>query len=442
MASKYTTEVVLEAASAPDKDTMISDDNATASPPSTIGGRGALYVGIASAFSAAVGYVVMLLATGLGSETSQFLAFWSFLFTCFGILSGISVETTRSVTNAVREGFAPGPRLVWLAVGFAGVLGTLMVLTAPLWRDRAFESDAQVLGWLACAGVVGYAVHSVLVGSLGGRAWWATYSGTIAAESGVRLALVVTVVIIGSTMVGLAAASALAAFTWVVVVAVSRRARAALASRADVPTTVLLPRMLASIAAQGSSAVLVVGFPFLLSLTTEATVYAAGAPLLLAISFTRAPLLIPLNAYQGVAVAHFVNNRDRGLRALLPILRLIGLIGAVGAALAWLVGPWLMVLLTGKESYRVDGWILAALTVGAALLAILTLTGALCQALALHRWFVGGWLLATGVAVALLLVPGPLAVRAVVALVGGPLLGILVHLSRLARPVIVQEDAR
>ncbi|MEK8228042.1 hypothetical protein NKG05_21050 [Oerskovia sp. M15] len=123
--------MVLEAASAPDKDTMSSDDNGTVSTPSTIGGRGALYVGIASAFSAAVGYVVMLLATGLGSETSQFLAFWSFLFTCFGILSGISVETTRSVTNAVREGAAPGPRLVWLAAGSAGILGALMALTVP-----------------------------------------------------------------------------------------------------------------------------------------------------------------------------------------------------------------------------------------------------------------------------------------------------------------------
>ncbi|MEK8228041.1 hypothetical protein NKG05_21045 [Oerskovia sp. M15] len=132
--------------------------------------------------------------------------------------------------------------------------------------------------------------------------------------------------------------------------------------------------MLASVVAQGSSAVLVVGFPFLLSLTTEATVYAAGA-LSCSRSPSPAPPADPAERLSGRRRGSLRQQPRQGLRALLPILRLIGLIGVVGGALAWFVGPWLMVLLTGKETYRVDGWILAALTIGAALLAILTLTG-------------------------------------------------------------------
>ena len=65
--------------------------------------------------------------------------------------------------------------------------------------------------------------------------------------------------------------------------------------------------------------------------------------------------------------------------------------------------------------------------------ALLTLTGALTQALEQHAWYLAGWLVATATAVALLLTPGTMAGRTLLALTVGPLVGILVHLVRATR---------
>jgi hypothetical protein len=85
-----------------------------------------------------------------------------------------------------------------------------------------------------------------------------------------------------------------------------------------------------------------------------------------------------------------------------------------------------MVVLTG---YRVTGPVLAGLTVAATLLALLTLTGAMCQAMVRHTGYLAGWLVAVVVALALLSGPGGMSGRTVAALVVGPLAGVLVHVA-------------
>jgi O-antigen/teichoic acid export membrane protein len=177
---------------------------------------------------------------------------------------------------------------------------------------------------------------------------------------------------------------------------------------------------------------MVVGFPMLLSITTYPAQYKGAAPLLLAITLTRAPLMVPLNAYQGVAVSHFVQHRDAGLRTMVPAARAVLALGVGGAALAFAVGPWLMQLLLGK-GYDVSGRTLAGLTLAATGLAFLTLTGALCQALTLHGVFVGGWVASLVVAILVLMTPLTIENRAVLALLVGPLVGITIHLVALRR---------
>jgi hypothetical protein len=63
----------------------------------------------------------------------------------------------------------------------------------------------------------------------------------------------------------------------------------------------------------------------------------------------------------------------------------------------------------------------------------LPLPGAARVPAALHRAYAAGWVIATVAATLLLLLPLDLEVRTVVALLCGPLLGIAVHLSALAR---------
>src|SRR6202012_5457541 len=96
-----------------------------------------------------------------------------------------------------------------------------------------------------------------------------------------------------------------------------------------------------SITAAGASAILVMGFPVLLKLTSN-ELGAEGGVVILAVTLTRAPLLVPLTAMQGNLIAHFVDERSDRIRALLAPAALIGAIGVAGVLAAGLLGPWLL----------------------------------------------------------------------------------------------------
>lgn len=414
---------------------------AQAPPEPTIGRADSVRIAVATAVSAGTGYIALVLAARLllpVSLNTQFVTFWSALFACFGVLSGMSVETTRAVTAArlapTPDGSAPRrPRVLAVGLGAGLALAAVLGASAPWWAPRLFPAEPGRLAALVCLAVAAFAAHSVVVGSLAGRRSWRTYSGVVAADSLVRLALVALGLVAVGTVLGAAAGAVAATLTWAGYLLVSREARSAAGARLDSSLQVFLRRVLAAGLASGASALLVVGFPVLLSATTPAAQYAGAAPLLLAISLTRAPLMIPLTAYQGVAVSHFVIHRDRGLRALAPIARLVAVVGVAGAGAAWLVGPWIMGLL--GPGYRVEGPVLAGLTLAATAIALLTLTGALCQALTLHVPFLGGWVVAVVAAVGVLLTPLDIAPRAILALAAGPVLGVAVHLWALLRDV-------
>jgi hypothetical protein len=186
-----------------------------------------------------------------------------------------------------------------------------------------------------------------------------------------------------------------------------------------------------SITAAGASAILVMGFPVLLKLTSN-QLGAQGGVIIVAVMLTRAPLLVPLTAMQGNLIAHFVDERSERLRALVAPAAIIGGIGAVGVVAAGVVGPWLLRVGFGPQ-YQAGGALLAWLTAAAVAIAMLTITGAAAVAAALHGAYSLGWVGATVASGLLLLLPLPLETRTVVALFCGPLVGIGVHLLALAR---------
>lgn len=404
-------------------------------PAAVIGRADARRVAVGSAVAAVSSTLVVLAAPRLSQSVADntiFLTFWSALFAGLGVLTGISVETTRAVSTATREpATATGPRVGVAGTATGLVFAAVVAATAPWWGPAVFGEHAVTLALLVALGCAGCAVHASVTGALAGAGSWSVYSRLVGGESAARFVLVVAAGLAGASVVGRGAGAAVAAFTAVGFLVASRSARAAVQVRADVPTRRYVGRLLAAAVASGSSAVLVIGFPTLLAVTTSEAAYALAAPLLLALTLTRAPLMIPLNAFQGVAVTHFVQHRERGLQALLPIARVVVPVGVLGAGLAWLVGPALMELIAGDPAYRVPGLVLALLTLAATGLAMLTLTGAVCQALTRHGAFVGGWLAAVGVAVAVLLLPADLETRTTAALLVGPLAGIAVHLVAL-----------
>jgi O-antigen/teichoic acid export membrane protein len=165
---------------------------------------------------------------------------------------------------------------------------------------------------------------------------------------------------------------------------------------------------------------------------TSGDLGATGGVVILAVTLTRAPLLVPLTAMQGNLIAHFVDQRTEKLRALITPALVVTAIGLVGVGLAWAVGPWLLREAFGSQ-YQAGGALLAWLTAGAIAIALLTLTGAAAVAAALHRAYSLGWVSATLASALLLLLPLNLETRTVVALLCGPVVGMAVHLGALAR---------
>lgn len=402
----------------------------------TIGASSAVGVGSASLVSAAVGYVVLLLAARILDQESNavFLTFWSFLFLLFGILGGIQTESTRASNQGrLTPPAASNPRMGYVALSVGAGTAVLLALSSPWWGPPIFGTYSGLIT-VVCLAAAAYSGHAVLMGSLAGQRRWGTYSNLILSESLLRLAGVGLVVLMGSSVLGLAWGAAAGSAAWLFFVLFSGSGRQAFVRRADIGLAAYYKTIGYACLAGAANAALVVGYPILLRISTPDDEYLTSAALLMALSLTRAPLLIPLNAYQGVAITHFVSRRTRGLRAILPILGVVLGVSVLGAVIAWLVGPFLMQALLGP-AYEMSGLVLAALTFDAGLLGLLTITGALAIAAGQHRAYSAGWLTATAVSFCLLWLPLDIQGKAVLSLAAGPLTGILLHSFFIARSV-------
>jgi hypothetical protein len=235
--------------------------------------------------------------------------------------------------------------------------------------------------------------------------------------------LFVVVAVLAGGVAGFAFASAVASGFWVAATLSSRRYRDLWTERVDGDVSGLVHRLVASCTAAGVSALLLVGYPVLLKITTSDAVFAGAAPIVLAVSLGRAPLLVPLGAYQNVVVTKVAAH---GVRALVPVVAGIVGLTLVGALAAWPVGPWALRIV--NPDYHVDGPVFAGLVLGAGLVAVLTVTGAAAVALDHHVVYLAGWIAATVVTVATLLLPWGLDERVVASLLVGPAVGVLVHL--------------
>lgn len=414
----------------------------------TITRRGAAGVGLASAISALSGYLILVIAARtLGPErNADFLVFWALMFGLFGIVGGLQQETTRSVrsgdldTSLSERPVHVLPVSLLVGIGAAVVVGA----TSVMWSSPTLGSGSWPVVIALCLAVPAFAGDSALVGALAGHRSWRVYSALVSSEAIARLLFVVLVALAGATTQGMEIASAAAAAVWIVFSVVSSAGRRAARATGDSDTRQFLTGSGHAMVAAASSAVLVVGFPVLLRLTSSKLEWITAAPLLLAISLTRAPLLMPLNAYQGVAIAHFTSEQDRGMALLLrPAAAIVG-VGALGAAGAYVLGPFIMVAFFGP-GYRVGGLLLAALTLAATCLALLTLTGSAVLAAGRHRAYAIGWFLSCVASVTLLMTGLPLASRSVLSLCVGPLVGIGIHLSVLSSgttsPSVINEGS-
>ncbi|HJC60014.1 MAG TPA: polysaccharide biosynthesis protein [Candidatus Dietzia intestinigallinarum] len=428
---------------------MTSPDTTERAPArGAAGGMRALT--LATLFAAASGYLVMLIAgRALGpADYPMFATYWGAFFALCGVANGLMQEATRAVRSARQiaagpASFPPTGRRVrllpaGLVLGLA--LAALVVVSTPVWTPVGLPTFSGAGVVIMAFGVLGFSLQAATAGALSGTEKWGLYAVLLTVDAALRLAVAGIAWWLGDAGLGFAVATVAGAVTWALLIALSPATRAALASAVDVGRGRFWRNTGTAMFASAGTSALVTGFPLFVTATARPT---DPAPLvgavILAITLTRAPLLVPLTSFQSAIIVFFVERRSRGPRALgLPLAAVTG-VGALGAGAAWLIGPWLIRVLFGAE-FELSGAVLAALTAASVGTAALMVTGNAALAFDRHLLYNAGWWVAVVAAAALLVVvPGALDVRAAIALLAGPGLGVLLHVAGL---VVVATSGR
>ena len=440
---------------------------AAAEPTPTAGRRaagGMRALTLATVFAAASGYLVMLVAgRALGpADYPLFATYWGAFFALGGVANGLMQEATRAVRSArvgptpdtVRLGHAPAPdtrghapapgtggrvRLLPAGLMLGLALAAVVAVSAPAWPALGLPTFSGVGVAVMAVGILGFSLQAATAGALSGSERWGLYAVLLTVDAALRLVVAGLAWWAGDAGLGFALATVAGTLTWALMVSLSPATREALARALDVGRRRFWRNTASAMLASAGTAALVVGFPVFVTATVRET---DPAPLvgavILAITLTRAPLLVPLTSFQSAIIVYFVQRRELGPRALAAPLGLVTAVGLVGAGAAWLVGPWLIRVLFGAE-FELPGAVLAALTAASVGTAALMVTGNAALAFDRHLLYNLGWWVAVLAALILLVsVPGPLDVRSAIALLAGPGIGVVVHVVGLA--VIARLD--
>lgn len=331
------------------------------------------------------------------------------------------------------------------AIWVAAVLALAIALTSPLWAGALFAGEGSndrgegaTWGVPLAIGIAAYTLTAATNGVLAGTQRWGAFAALALLDGVLRFGLVAAVLIadLGATALAWAVALPLPIAYIVVLLVVWRH----VVSQASVSLTTreLSANVGRTLLASSANALLVNGAPILLSVFARTDQATLGA-VILAVTLTRAPILVPLTALQSMLIARFSADRSRANALLAKVVLVVVALTAVIAGVLGLWGAALLEFFFGAGFVLGPG-LLAGLVAAAGCLGILTATGAGVLARDRHSWFAAGWVLAALTAVAMLaLAPLELGTRTVLALSLGPVLGAVLHVAVLRIAVLARH---
>ena len=391
----------------------------------------------ATIFVAAAGYAVLVIAArALSPERYlEFSVFWAALYLAVGAIFGIQQETTRAVKTQRSEASSlvalRGTRAISSGLVIGMIVGVCFAASSLLWANAVFGQLAPFYVVLITGGIVLYSGHAATAGALAGAADWRHYSRLLVVESGIRLLFVGVVAVVALSVPGLAGAVVAAMATWLAFLS-ARRIRAAAASRLDAPLGSSARRSLQAVVASFASAIIVTGNPLILAVIASAEDQALLARIILVVTLTRAPIMLPLNAFLGMIISRFVDQRTHGVGTVLRPMLYVFLSSLGLGFVAILIGRPLLTFVFGAE-YDINAYFIGGATIAAGFVGVITVSGAATLARGFHLAYTVGWFLAAATTCVILMVPLPIEERVLLSLLTGPILGALLHVSALTR---------
>lgn len=362
----------------------------------------------------------------LESDSSyvMFSVFWSALYLGVAAMSGVQQEVARaahpatdSPSNSVLRTFT-----LWAS----GAVVILSVAVAVFFGGAVLPGNPPALAVVLAVGLVGYLANAVLSGVLYGLRLWAPVAALIVIDVALRAVLVISGFALQLPTIGLALLVALPFGASFATVWLWVRRRVIGAYRLDVSFGRLATHVVGTVAAAAAAGVMITGLPMLIGVTSTTDAATTTGALILAITLTRAPIVVPVIALQ----SFLISTVFRGGRVLPgKLLRLLALSLAGVAALAgigWFIGPPLISWVSAGR-FEIHGWMAAAIVASAGLVAAMCVTGPALIAARRHGINVVGWVIAAGSTILVLLLNIDVEIRVALALVAAPTAGLIVH---------------
>lgn len=392
----------------------------------TAGKTGTLWATAALVISGISGFVVTLIAARVlePARYAEFSTAWASLYMLVAALNGIQQEVSRSIAAHVAVEDVSRTREEPIGLLRAAVVCTMVwslavcvILCVVVPRLPQFATL-----WLLVPAGFFIAGEMLICGLLAGMGRMQEFAYVLILEASTRFLLFVVAAVWGSQMtVSVLFVFAVVPFAAWLLLLPRLRLRLPRWSDSGAWRSQSLRFMTVGMATL-LTGVLTTGIPVVISVAGRHDDPAAVGTLILLITITRAPLMMPLASFQSALVGHFVRLGKRMISRLMAAIVGTLALGVVVAGLAGWLGPELLGLLFG-ETYGASARTFFWITLSAVGLAVQTETGATALASGSQRAYLASWAVTAAITIGLFFTPIELIARTALALGIGPLIG-------------------